>query len=115
MEQKDGQTAGTLIYTAQLICERVVADLDRLLMPWMIGRSPNYTIDTATKHTIATGYWLAEELTRIGCSESDRKTQCWKFNRHSRTYDIFETAAECMNDVLNGTVEQNRRGHRRWG
>jgi hypothetical protein len=81
----------------------------------MVGRSPNYTIDLATKHTIATGYWMDQELTRIGTNDADRRTQCWKFNRHSRTYDIFETAAECMNEALLGTVEQNRRGHRRWG
>lgn len=115
MEQKDGQTAVASIYTVQLIKEKITDDLDRLLIPWMTGRPKNYTLDLATKYTIAVGYWLDEELTRIGCCDADRRTQCWKFNRHSRTYDIFETAVECMNDVVNGTVEQNRRGHRRWG
>lgn len=102
-------------YTAQGIKASVEADLDRLLQPWMIGRPENYTLDTATKHTIATGYWLNEECTRIGMNDADRRTQCWKFNRHSRTYDIFETAAEVMNEALDGAVEQNRRSHRRWG
>lgn len=102
-------------YTAESVKQAVEADLDRLLVPWLVGRPPNYTMDTAAKHTVATGYWLAEELTRIGCNEADRKTQCWKFNRHSRTYNIFETAAECMNEAVEGRVEQDRKPHRRWG
>ena len=102
-------------YTAAGIKAAVEADIDRLLEPWMVGRPENYTLDIAAKHTIATGYWMGEELTRIGMNDADRRTQCWKFNRHSRTYDIFETAAECMNEALDGNVEQNRRGHRRWG
>lgn len=102
-------------YAAKDIKATVEADIDRLLQPWLVGRSPNYTCDLATKHTVATGYFLEEELQRLGANDADRKTQCWKFNRLSRTYDIFETAAECLNDVLDGTVEQNRKPHRRWG
>jgi len=115
MELKDGQAAGTSTYTAELIKQRVDADIDRLLAPWLMGRPPNYTMDSAAKYTVAVGYWLAEELTRIGCNEADRKTQCWKFNRHSRTWDIFDVAAECMNEAVEGRVEQNRKPHRRWG
>lgn len=33
----------------------------------------------------------------------------------SRTYDIWETAAECINEAIEGSVEQNRVVHRRWG
>jgi len=102
-------------YTAADVQAAIETDLDRLLVPWMVGRSPNYTMDAATKHTVAIGYWLDEELRRLQCNDADRKTQCWKYNRLSRTYDIWETAAECLNDVLDGVVEQNRRPHRRWG
>ena len=115
MEPKDGQAAGTSSYTAESIKERVDAELDRLLEPWMVGRPANYTMDQAAKYTVATGYWLDAELRRLNCNDADRKTQGGKFHRLSRTYDIFATAAECMNDVLQGTVEQNRRPHRRWG
>lgn len=66
-------------------------------------------------HTVAAGYFLEEELHRLGVDDADRKTQCWKFNRMSRTYDIFETAAECLNDVLDGVVERDRKPHMRWG
>ena len=69
----------------------------------------------ATKRLISLGYWLNEELVKLGANEADRKTQIWKYNRMSRTYDVWETAAECLNDVLDGIVEQNRRPHRRWG
>lgn len=101
-------------YTAEQVKEAVLSELDKLLEPWMVGRAPNYSIDTATKHIIATGYWLDRELSKI-CSDEDRKTQCWKFNRMSRTYDIWDTAAECINEAINKTVEQNRVPHRRWG
>lgn len=115
MEQKDGQTASTVESWTSLLVKREVEDnMERLLVPWMIGRPENYTIDAYTKNVIATGYWLDEKLMKI-CTDADRKTQCWKFNRMSRTYDVFEVAAECMNEALNGTVEQNRKPHRRWG
>ena len=101
-------------YTSQGIKQVVEENLDRLLEPWMVGRPTNYTMDVATKHTVALGYWLREELSKV-CNEDDRRTQEWLFNRHSRTYDVWETAAEVMNQVLDGTVEQDRRPHRRWG
>jgi hypothetical protein len=115
MEQKAGQAAGTSTYSPTQIKASVDADIERLLAPWMVGRPLNYTIDTSTMYTVAVGYWLAEELTRIGCNDADRKTQCWKFNLLSRTYDIFETASECMIEAIEGRVEQNRKPHRRWG
>ena len=102
-------------YTAERCRAAVEADIDRLFAPWREGRSENYTPDPATKQLVALGYWLGEELTRIGMNDADRRTQCWKYNRLSRTYDIWETAAECLNEALAGNVEQNRRGHRRWG
>lgn len=112
MEPKDGQAAGT--WTAQLIKEQVDSDLDRLLQPWMVGRPANYAMDPAAKYTVATGYWLNEKLAVI-CNDADRKTQNGKYHRLSRTYDIFETAAECINEAIEGKVEQNRKPHRRWG
>lgn len=102
-------------YTSETIKQAVLRDLDRLLEPWMVGRPPTYTMDSAAKHTVALGYWLREELTKVCASEQDRRTQEWLYNRHSRTYDIWETAAEVLNEVLEGKVEQNRRPHRRWG
>lgn len=101
-------------YTAEFIKNAVVADLERLLTPWMVGRPTTYTMDEGSKLLVATGYWLNEELTKV-CNDVDRKTQCWKFNRLSRTYDPFEVAAEVMNEAVEGNVEQNRRPHRRWG
>lgn len=115
MEPKDGRAAGTSTWTAQLVKAAVDADIDRLLQPWMVGRPPNYAMDSAARYTVATSYWLDEELRRIGANDADRKTQGGKFHRQSRTYDIFETAAECMNEAIEGRVEQNRKPHRRWG
>ncbi len=93
----------------------VEADLDRLFAPWLVGRPPNYSVDKATKCLVSLGFWLDEELRRLGCSTTDVKTQLAKYNRLSRSYDMWEVAAECLNDVLDGVVEQGRVPHRRWG
>lgn len=111
----DKDLCGRPRYTAGSVKEAVETDIDRLFAPWMVGRSENYKVDSATKSVISLGYWLDEELTRLGVNDVDRRTQTWKYNRLSRTYDIWETAAEVMNEVLDGQVEQNRRPHRRWG
>lgn len=101
-------------FTAEEVKKIVEGDLDRLLLPWMIGRPVNYTMDVATKHIVAAGFWLDNALAEI-CNDDDRRTQNWKFNRLSRTYDVWETAAECINEALDRKVEQNRVPHRRWG
>lgn len=101
-------------FTSKMIRELVERDIERLFAHWLVGRSENYAVDSATKNIIAIGYWLDEQLSKI-CNDADRRTQCWKFNRMSRTYDIWETAAECINEAIEGSVEQNRVGHRRWG
>ncbi len=101
-------------YTAALVRQAVEGNVAILLAPWMVGRPENYTIDPTTRDLIALGYWVDKELALM-CNDDDRRTQIWKYNRLSRTYDIWETAAEVLNDVIDGKVEQNRRGHRRWG
>ena len=93
----------------------VEAELDRLFAPWLVGRPPNYAVDGATKRLVSLGLWLDEELRRLNVNDVDRKTQLGKYHRLSRTYDIWQVAAECLNDVLDGTVEQGRVPHRRWG
>ena len=102
-------------YTAQSVKLIVQNDIERLFAPWAVGRPEGWAPDTATKEQVSLGYWLAEELTRIGCNEVDRKTQTWKYNRLSRTYDPWEVAAEVLNEAIAGDVEQNRKPHRRWG
>ncbi len=103
-----------MTYTAEEVKRLVEAELDALLSPWMVGRPATYAMDSASKRTVATGYWLDRELGKV-CNDADRKTQCWKYNRLCRTYDVFEVAAEVMNEALAGDVEQNRKPHRRWG
>lgn len=114
MEQKDGPAVGSSTFTATQIKTLVESELERLLVPWMVGRQSNYAMSIATKHTIGTEYWLREKLTTI-CNEVDCKTQVMKFHRETRTHDIFEIAAECINEALESRVEQNRKPHRKWG
>lgn len=93
----------------------VDANIDRLLQPWLEGRSANYVMDPLARYVVATSYWLDEVLQTITANDADRKTQLSKFHRMSRSFDVFEVAAECINDVIDGKVEQNRKPHRRWG
>lgn len=103
-----------MTFTPEKIHELVDADIERLFAHWLIGRSENYSTDSMTKNVVAIGKWLDEELKKV-CSDADRITQCNKFNRLCRTYDIWESAAECINEALEGRVIQNRIPHRRWG
>lgn len=102
-------------YDAASVMSAVEADIDRLFEPWTSGRPARWSPDPATKRLVSLGYWLDAELVRLGCSDVNRRTQAAKYNRLSRTYDVWQSAAECLNDVLDGTVEQNRVPHRRWG
>lgn len=102
-------------HTSESVKSAVIQDIDRLFAPWLVGRSERYVADSATKITVSIGYWLDEELRKISVTDEDRRTQCWKFNRLSRTYDVWEIAAECINQAIDGQVERNRKPHRRWG
>lgn len=75
-------------YTAQAVRTCVEADVDRLFAPWRVGRPDTWIPDPATKMLVSLGYWLNEELTRVCDNEADVRTQLWKYNRESRTYDI---------------------------
>ena len=102
-------------YTPEHVKNAVLKDVEQLFAPWAVGRPENWVCDPATKMLIATGYWIAEELKTICNNDADVRTQQGAYNRLSRTYDIYETAAEVLNDALDGNIDQNRRGHRRWG
>ncbi len=102
-------------YSAESVKASVDLDRDRLFAPYALGRPENWSYDLRTHDLVCAGNWLSEELTRLGANDVDRRTQQWKFNRLSRTYDVFESAAEALNDVLDGVVEQDRKPHRRWG
>ena len=103
-------------YTAEAIKEDIEARRVELFASYAIGRSPNWTVDFRTKDLICISNWLLLELTKVGVSEVDRRTQQWKFNRESRAdSDLFQCAADIMNEALDGKVEQNRKPHHRWG
>ena len=101
-------------YTPERVKELVEADSARLFAPWAIGRPPGWSTDTNTVALVTAGNWLDEELKKVA-NEADRITQIWRFNRLSRSNDIWESACACINEALDGTVEQGRVPHRRWG
>lgn len=103
-------------YTAENIKEIIELNRERLFAPYAVGRPDNWVCDSRTKDLVCLGNWLAEELTAIGLSDVDRRTQQWLYNRESRSdLDLFETTARIMNDSLDGKIEQNRIPHHRWG
>lgn len=103
-------------YTADSIREKVSADFERLFSSYAVGRSPNWVCDQQTKDIVSISVWMREELTRIGLDDLGRRTQENAFNRFSRSdKDLFELAAQLMNDALDDNIDRFRRPHRRWG
>jgi len=103
-------------YTADEVRKSVEKDFDRLFAPYAIGRPEGWNTDTRTKNMVSIGYWLTEQLVGLGVNEDDRRTQQQFYNRWCRSdEDLFDLGARTLNTVLDGTVEQNRKPHRRWG
>jgi hypothetical protein len=103
-------------YTPEEVHREVTKDFERLFASYAAHRPPGWTPDQATKDLVSAGNWLAEELTRLGCNEADRKTQQHYYNRWTRSDgEYFKVAAEALNIVLDGAVEQGRVPLRRWG
>lgn len=114
-------------YSAEQIKSLIAADEERLFASWSVGRPIGWACDTQTKDAVCIGNWLSEEISRlisegfigpdgIQLSDDDRRIQQNTFNRwcRSRT-DLFELAAEIMNDVLDGKILRDRIPHKRWG
>lgn len=109
------KTLLSVCWTKDTVREAVAKEEERLFAPWSVGRPEGWKTDTATKNAICVGYWLDEMLSHIA-SKEDRITQIGFFNRRSRSeIDPFVIAAELLNEVITGTVPQDRTPHRRWG
>ena len=107
---------GEALYTEDAVRTVVVAAEERLFAPWREGRPETWRPSTQTKDMVCVGFWLREELTRLGFSDDDRKIQEAKFHRWSRSrLDVFLLAAELLNEALEGEIERDRKPHRRWG
>jgi hypothetical protein len=103
-------------YTADSIQESVYARQEELFEPYARGRPDHWKCDTTTRDLVCIGNWITSELIALGCNDADRRTQQMKYHREMRSsYNLWQTAAEVMNEVLDGTVEQNRIPHRKWG
>lgn len=102
-------------YTADSVREAVETKREELFASYIVGRPANWSCDNRTKDLVCIANWLAEELATIA-NDTDRRTQQWKYNRESRSVtDLFQCAADIMNETLDGKVEQNRKPHYRWG
>lgn len=89
---------------------------ERLLSSFVANRPQNWSCDSRTKELISISTWLREEMLLLSLDELGRKTQEGEFNRISRSVeDLYDLAANIMNDVLSDNINRNRRPHRRWG
>lgn len=116
-----------LYYTVDSIRSAVKLDEDRLFSSWSAGRPIGWTCDQQTKDSVCIDSWISEEIDRliadgftgpdgVAISEDDRRIQQLTFNRWCRSRDdLFELAAEIMNDVVDGKILRERVPHKRWG
>ncbi len=103
-------------YTPESVKAAVEADQEALFAPWAVGRPSQWVCDPRTRQLVTIGQYLVAELTKICANDEDRRTQQDYYNRWSRSReDLWGLAAETLNSVLEGTVEQGRKPHRRWG
>jgi len=103
-------------YTAENVKAAVESNEEELFALYAQGRPEHWKCDTRTKELVCIGNWITAELIALGVSDVDRRTQQAKYHREMRSsYDLFQTASEVMNEVLDGKIEQNRIAHRKWG
>lgn len=102
-------------YAESRVRELVSASQEELFARYAVGRPPNWSCDSRTRELVCVGNWLDDELKAQGVSDDDRRATLWSFNRRSRAaFELFQLAADIMNEVLAGTVD-NKPAHRRWG
>lgn len=103
-------------YTPESVRAAFEPEADRLFAPWTEGRGATYTPDPRTKELVGLGFWIREELSRLGFTERERRTQEARYNRESRSHDdLFACAARVLNEAKNGVIDIDRRPLRRWG
>lgn len=105
-----------MTYTHQSVKEAVESQREALFASYAVGRSPTWSCDQRTKDLWCIGRWVNEELSRLNVDDRVRRVQIAEFHRYSRSdQDLWELAASIMNAAVEGTVDPNRRTHRRWG
>lgn len=104
-----------MVYSAENVRAAVMADEERLFAAWSANRPEGWSVDPRTKATVCIGHWMREELAKL-VGDEDRRIQLNAFNRHSRSDDdLYELAAQILNDAAEGKIDRDRKPHRRWG
>ena len=105
-----------MTYAADAIQATVNAQSDRLFAPYTANRPKTWACDQRTKDIWCIGTWINEELIRLNVDDRIRIVANGQFHRYSRSdHDLWVLAAECMNDVIEGRIDPNRRSRQRWG
>lgn len=103
-------------YTASFILGIIAAGRERLFADYARNRLENWKVDSRTQDFVCLSTWLREELTSVGIDDHGRIVQQGVFSRYSRSDDdLFELAAQVMNDAINDNIDRDRKTHRRWG
>ena len=103
-------------YSSQGIRDAVDRDRERLFADWRVGRPEGWTTDGRTSDLVCLAKWLRLEMEAMGLDDAGRRVQEAQFNRRSRSEDdLFQVAADVINDAAEGRIDRDRRPHRRWG
>jgi hypothetical protein len=114
-------------YTADLIRSLVHGQQNHYFASYSEGRPEGWSCDQQVKDAVCISVWMNEELADMVAiqfagadgvliDDDDRRAQQAMFNRWSRSRnDLFELAAEVMNQVVDGTIIRDRVPHKRWG
>jgi hypothetical protein len=104
------------MYTSTSIMKNVKEDEQNLFASYSSGRPENWSCDSRTRDLICIGNWIDSELKRLDIDDLGRRAQTSQFNRRSRSEDdLWELAAQIMNDSIAGNIDRFRKPLRRWG
>ena len=103
-------------YTPIDIKQWVFESHERLFSSYSVGRPANWNCDARTRELVSLSVWLNEEMQLLSLDDAGRKAQLYQFNRRSRSEEnLYDLAASIMNEVVEGTIDRDRKPHRRWG
>lgn len=94
-------------YTADSVRESIKPKWEGYYAKLSAGQSPTWKCDERTADLFCLAQWLMDELALIGLNDDDRRAQQRFFNRKQRaTDDIYDLAAQTMNNALDGNIDK---------
>ena len=93
------------LYTADSIRRSLAPKWDEYYAKLAVGQPANWKCDETTKQNFCLTQWMIDECAKLLCSWDDTHNLLRGFNRQARSsHDLYQTAAEVMNNYVNGEV-----------